>query len=162
MPNAARAEAPGCPVVERRSSDSRVEFVEPRTLLEAEAQKRRLSAEIEDIMRQLDTRRKMQIAQFNKRRPRDTNGPWKVTQEEREESIAHKDWFRRATTALRARERVLKLLDMWINATRKKRPDPTKLINAAHDLFVKLRDEDVEFDPEEWALVEQMETYLRC
>ena len=130
--------------------------------MEAEAQKRRLAAEIEDIMRQLDTRRKTQIAQFNKRHPRDTNGPWKVTQEEREESIAHKDWFRRATTALRARERVLKLLDVWIDATRKKRPDPSKLINAAYQLFIELQRDEVDFNEEEQAVIKELEMYLKC
>lgn len=128
-------------------------YKEPTTLDEAEESRRLLIDEIANITQQLG----------EKERRHADGKRW--TEEE------YKSWRRKATTALRARESVLRRVNAWLqikkrefHATHKNgahiSPDRGYLL-AAYQLLARLKDEDgVEFFPEEVKLMKTLEEYL--
>ena len=130
----------------------RVEFVEPASLTDAELQRRHLTEKIGDIATQLSDR--------DRRHPDGT----RFTDHE------YHDWRRRALGALRAHERVLRQINDWIKQERRNAraletaslddKEMFQRINAAYKLFVKLREEGVDFTPEEWTIIEQLRACL--
>lgn len=152
------------------SSGNRIEFVEPAGLTDAEARRRQLAEEIGDIAAQLNARKQERNAKFVERHPNGIENPREITAEDRKENVDYHAWRKKALSALRARERVLRQLNDWLKAERRRlhltensppeQRDVTTLISDAYKLFVKLREEDVEFEPAEWAIIEKLREHL--
>lgn len=148
-------------------SSNRIEFVEPASLTEGEAQRRQLAEEISDIAQQLNGRKAAKQETFVERHPNGIQGAWELTPEERKENVDYHNWRKKALGALRARERVLRQLNDWLKAERRRLHmnengdgATTQLLSDAYQLFEKLRADDVEFDPEEWAFVEKLREFV--
>ena len=132
--------------------DGRVEFSEPASLTDAEVRRRHLAEKIGDIATQLADRDR-----------RHADGK-RFTDKE------YHDWRRRALGAMRAHERVLRQVNDWIKHERRRQHaeksmppeqlDAFRIIDRAYKLFVKLREEEVEFTAEEWADIELLRNYL--
>lgn len=152
------------------STGNRIEFVEPAGLTDAETRRRTLAEEIGDIATQLNARKQERAAKFVDRHPNGIKGAYELLPEERQENVDYMAWRKKALGALRARERVLRQLNDWLKAERRRlhmtenlppeEKDTATLIDNAYKLFVKLREDDVEFDSEEWATIEKLREYL--
>lgn len=149
-----------------RDNKTPIEFVTPSSISDGEEKRRFLAEEIGDIAQQLNARRQEVRAKFAKRHPNGTRGPWDVTPEERTEIVAHEAWRNRALGDLRIREKVLRQLNDWLKEARRKAyteagqplktPPSTRILRAAYDLFLRLHKEEVEFDHDEWQVIEAL------
>ena len=129
-------------------------YKEPAPLEEAEESRRLLIDEIANITQQLG----------EKERRHPDGKRW--TEEE------YKSWRRKATTALRARESVLRRVNAWLQTKKREFHTQHKASNgaaastekvfllAAHQLLLKLETDDVEFDPEERQLIQAIGEHL--
>lgn len=128
-------------------------FVTPKSLTDAEARRRELAEKIGDIATQLSDRDRCHP---DGRRFTDAE---------------YHAWRKKALGALRAHERVLRQTNDWIKQERRlshaektaaspEELSALRLISDAYSLFVKLRDDDVEFDDAEWQVIERLRNYL--
>jgi hypothetical protein len=148
-----------------------VQFVEPTSLDEAETRRRQLTDEIQDIAQQLHERKQKRIADFADRHPQGVKSPRELTLEDRESHLHYMDWRSRALKSLRGRDRVLRRLNDWIKAEKRrlaeaKAPafnpaEARDVISSVIALFIKLKAEGIDFDPDEWALVDRLNALMR-
>ena len=134
---------------------TQTEYLEPTSLEAAEEARRLLIDEIANITQQLG----------EKERRHPDGKRW--TEEE------YKTWRRKATTALRARESVLRRVNAWLQTEKRKFHAQHKALNksgptervfllAAHQLLIKLDTDDVEFDAEELELIKSIGDHLHA
>jgi hypothetical protein len=142
--------------------NSRIEYIEPTSIDEALTQRRLIAEQIADISQQLLNRKVERSRRFIERHPDGTKSINDLEPDEHEEHTAYLTWRKKALTALRARENALRLYNEWID--RYDRPpmeaDVQALLQSIHQLLVRLRDEEVEFEPDEWALVERLGNHV--
>lgn len=142
--------------------NSRIEYVEPTSVEEAKEQRKLITEQIADISQQLAKRKAERARKFIERHPDGVKTGADITPEERQENSAFYTWRKKALTALRARERALRQYNEWL--TQHHRPefdeDTHEMLEGVYQLLLQLKDEAVDFDPEEWNLVERLGTYL--
>ncbi len=146
------------------------EFVPPPNISAGEAQRSVLIEEISKILTQLSDRDRRVIWFLCRQCDFQTASPPKRDEhafaKKHEFSTAqgvdgeriYKEWRRKALTALRAREGVLRRLNAWLDTAR---GNAEKLLNEAYDLLLRLKDDDVEFFPEDLVVLENLRTYLK-
>lgn len=128
------------------------EYTEPRCVAEGETLRAKFVADIERISLQLGDRDK-----------RDAEG-------NRLTGVAYHTWRKSALCALNARRMVVRRLNAWLDAARR-RANVSKahgpaveasyaMVDAAYQLFRQLAEDDVEFEAHEWQVVESLRTYL--
>lgn len=135
---------------------NRVVYSDPENLPSARTWRTQLVEEISDISTQLSDRNKHdRCVPCNGQGCEACNNKGGV----RWTSERFHTWRKSAITALRARENVLRKLNTWIE-THDRADEPDVLIEKAHRLLKNLEEEDVEFEPEERAVIESLGAYL--
>lgn len=110
----------------------RVKFTTPGSIAEAQNQRNLLLDEINDITTQL------------KDPVHRNDDTWRV----------------KAIRALRAREGILRRINVWMSSNAQHTTAPQATVRAAHTLLVRLRDEDVEFDEAEISVIDDLGKYI--
>lgn len=142
-------------------------FSQPRTIEDGEIQRRQIVEEIASIAQQLAERKRMQAAKFVERHPHGTKSAADIFPEERIEKVAYETWRISALKAMRMKEAMLRQLNDWLKAERRKAhtqereaSSPYQLIEDAHALLLRLVEEDVEFDAEELRFIARLRKFL--
>jgi hypothetical protein len=128
------------------------EYTEPSCIAEGEALRARFVGDIERISLQLGDRNKL-----------NADGK-RLTDHE------YHTWRKSALCALNARRVVVRRLNIWLDAARRqaqvsKTHGPVvsasyAMVDAAYRLFQQLAKDDVEFEEDEWKVVESLRAYL--
>ena len=149
----------------------RVTYKPPTCLAEARSVRQKLIEDIADINAQLsdkNKRRKCLICDgsgaVNDMPCRECSGRGGFRWADHE----YHAWRQRALTALRARETVLRRVNAWISdeenrATAIERGVPVDthdLVRKAHNLFLDLAEDGVEYESEEWKVIEELRIFL--
>lgn len=152
--------------------NNRADTAPPASITDAEVRRRRLADEIADIAQQLAARKQQRMSAFMERHPDGIQTKAELTQEDRLADHNYLQWRQKALGALRVREKALRYVNDWLRDARRREgvletaspgeASVVRLINDAYQLFVKLREDDVEFDPEEWETVEKLRRFLHA
>jgi hypothetical protein len=144
----------------------------PSCLAEARSARARLIESIADINTQLSNKNKRRTCTACDGSGADGNnvpcptckgrGGFRWTDHE------YHEWRQRALTALRARESVLRRINSWVSDAEHREvaleqgasADTHDLVRKAHNLFLALAEDGVDYDTDEWQVVEELRAYL--